>query len=116
MLGSSTTEDLTYMRENMHLFQLIMNIIQLFNYPIRKLVHCNSFRTEITSIVNCPNMYYVGLCKFNTIHAQLRMKCSKLYAHLHSLHVIDSPACVCSHRVGDTTHIFWTVLFVMSKD
>ena len=63
-----------------------------FETDFRKQCSYYSFTTEITSIVNCPNMYYVGLCKFNTIHAQLRMKCSKLYAHLHSLHVIDGPA------------------------
>ena len=34
------------------------------------------------------------------------MNCSNLNAHLHSLHVIDSPACVCSHREEDTTHFF----------
>ena len=34
------------------------------------------------------------------------MNCSNFNAHLHSLHVIDSPACVCSHRVEDTVHFF----------
>ena len=44
--------------------------------------------------------------KFNIILAQLRMNCSNLNAHLYSLHVIDSPACGCSHRVEDTAHFF----------
>ena len=43
---------------------------------------------------------------FNVIHAQLRMNCSNLNAHLHNLHVIDSPACVCSHSIEDTAHFF----------
>ena len=34
------------------------------------------------------------------------MNCSNLNAHLYSLHVFDSPACGCSHRVEDTTHFF----------
>ena len=72
----------------------------------------NSFRSKTTSNVHCSNLYYVGLHKFNIIHAQLRMNRSNLNAHLHSLRVIDSPACVCSHRVED----FWTVPFIMSKD
>ena len=62
--------------------------------------------SKITPIVNCPDLYYVGLRKFNIIHAQLRMNCSNVNAHLHSLHVIDSPACVCSHRDKDTAHFF----------
>ena len=44
------------------------------------------------------------------------MNNSNLNAHLHSLHVIDSPVCVCSHRVEDTAHFFWTLLFIMFKD
>ena len=43
----------------------------------------NSFRSKITPTVNCPDLYYVGLQKFNIIHAQLRMNCSNLNAHLH---------------------------------
>ena len=31
---------------------------------------------------------------------------ANLNAHLYSLHVIDSPACRCSHRVEDTAHFF----------
>ena len=73
---------------------------------LRKECSYNSFRSKITPIVNCPDLYYVGLRKFNIIHAQLRMNCSNLNAHLHSLHVIDSPACVCSHREEDTAHFF----------
>ena len=38
--------------------------------------------------------------------AAMRMNCSYLDAHLYSLHVIDSPACGCSHRVEDTAHFF----------
>ena len=32
------------------------------------------------------------------------MNCSNVNAHLHSLYVIDSPACVCSHGIEDTVH------------
>ena len=42
----------------------------------------------------------------HVIHAQLRMNYSNFNAHLHSLHVIDSPACACSHRIEDTAHFF----------
>ena len=34
------------------------------------------------------------------------MNCSSLNAHLHSLHVIECLACVCSHRENVTAHFF----------
>ena len=34
------------------------------------------------------------------------MNCSNLSAHLFSLHVVNSPACICSHKAEDTTHYF----------
>ena len=54
----------------------------------------------------CSSLFYIGIRKFNVIHAQLRMNCSNLNAHLHNLHVIDSPACVCSHSIEDTAYFF----------
>ena len=32
------------------------------------------------------------------------MKCSKLNAHLYSLHVVDSPGCSCGHDTEDSNH------------
>ena len=60
----------------------------------------------ICSITNLLKLYYVGQREFNIILAQLHMNCSNLNAHLCSLHVIDNPACGCSHRVEDTAHFF----------
>ena len=37
-------------------------------------------------------------------HAQLRMNCSKLNAHLYDLHVADSPECACGFDTEDTNH------------
>ena len=37
-------------------------------------------------------------------HAQLRMNCSKLNAHLFSLHVSDTAECVCGHDIEDSEH------------
>ena len=34
------------------------------------------------------------------------MNCSNLSAHLFSLHVVNSPACICSHKAEDTAHYF----------
>ena len=71
---------------------------------LRKECSFNAFRTKVitNTVANCSKLYYVGQRKFNIILAQLRMNCSNLNAHLYSLHVIDSPACGCSHRVEDT--------------
>ena len=52
---------------------------------LRKECSHNLFRSKTTSNVHCSNLYYVGLRKTNIIHAELRMNCSNLNAHLHSL-------------------------------
>ena len=92
---------------NLHKTKSLSNCVRKKNSLkkyLRKECSYNSFRSKITPIVNCPDD--VGLRKFNIIHAQLCMNCSNLIAHLHSLHVIDSPACVCSHSEEDTAHFF----------
>ena len=67
----------------------------------------NSFKSKVSTAESSPSIYYFGQRKFNIIHAQLRMNCSNLNAHLYNLHVIDSPSCVCSHHVEDTVHFFF---------
>ena len=57
----------------------------------------------------------VGLRKFNLIHAQLRKNCSNLNARLHSLHVIDSPACVCSHSIEGTAFFLDCALYHVQR-
>ena len=56
----------------------------------------------------CPSssLFYLGQRKFNIIHAQFRVNCSNLSAHLYSPHVVNSPACICSHTAEDTAHYF----------
>ena len=66
----------------------------------------DTFKKNIANPLKCSSLFYIGIRKSNVIHAQLRMNCSNLNAHLHSLHVIDSPACVCSHSIEDTAHFF----------
>ena len=61
-------------------------------------------------------LFYYGERKANIIHAQLRMKCSKLNAHLFSLHVVDSPACPCGHNFEDSSHyLFDCALYLVSR-
>ena len=52
----------------------------------------------------CIELYQIGKRRENINHAQLRLKCSKLNADLFSLHVIDSPACICGHHIEDSDH------------
>ena len=49
-------------------------------------------------------LFYEGSRDINVKHSQLRMECSKLNAHLFSLHVTDSPACNCGFNLEDCNH------------
>ena len=68
----------------------------------------NSFKNKIVTDKCLPSsLFYLDQRKLNIIHAQLRMNCSNLSAsHLFSLHVVNSPACICSHKAEDTAHYF----------
>ena len=54
--------------------------------------------------ISSNHLFYLGSHSENVKLAQLRMNCSKLNAHLFSLHVVDSPKCVCGCAVEDTSH------------
>ena len=43
------------------------------------------------------------------------MNCSNLNDHLHSLHVIDSPVCACSHNLEDTALFFFYCPFYYTQ-
>ena len=53
---------------------------------------------------NCNPLFYYGKRETSVKVAQLRMRCSKLNAHLKELHVIDSASCACGHDVEDASH------------
>ena len=50
----------------------------------------------------CSSLFYHSLRSSSMKHAQHRMKCSNF--HLFSLHVVDSPACLCGHDCEDSNH------------
>ena len=52
-------------------------------------------------------LYNYGERKINIIHAQLRLKCSNLKAHLYALHVVDDPRCICGGDIEDCRHYFF---------
>ena len=53
----------------------------------------------------CGQPYYTQTHKHRLVQ-YMKYSTNNLNAHLHSLHVIDSPACVCSHSIEDTAHFF----------
>ena len=52
------------------------------------------------------DLYYIGNRYENIIHSRLRMKCSALKDHLHKLHVIPSPMCMCQSEAETNKHYF----------
>ena len=42
----------------------------------------DTFKKNIANTVKCSSLFYIGIRKFNVIHAQLGMNCSNLNAHL----------------------------------
>jgi hypothetical protein len=68
--------------------------------PKQRTVECNA--QEMSKEQN--QLYYLGDRHVNIKHAQLRLRCSKLNAHLFLLHVIESPDCTCGHNMEDNEH------------
>ena len=67
--------------------------------------------SEVSHLMGVPLKevsLYIDDCPYakKIVNAQLRMNCSNLSAHLYSLHVVNSPSCVCSHKAEDTAHYF----------
>jgi hypothetical protein len=62
-------------------------------------------KKHLGTVKERPNLhYYEGSRDVNIKHAQLRMQCSKLNAHLFGLHVIESPHCLCGNKCEDSKH------------
>ena len=65
-----------------------------------------TFKQKVVSSSKCKELYMCGSRKYSMIHAQMRMNCSNLKAHLHSLHVIDNCTCACGHEIESSMHFF----------
>ena len=75
---------------------------------VRTIEDISAFRNELTDVSSkSPPLYNYGQRKLNIIHAQLRLRCSNLKAHLTSLHVIDNPLCHCNLGIEDNCHFFF---------
>ena len=75
--------------------------IKLWNSSLNKIQDVNdvNYNSEPANTT-----FYEGQREVNIKHAQLRMKCSKLNAHLFTLHVIDSRDCSCGNNYEDSNH------------
>ena len=54
----------------------------------------DSFKKIVCKSWTSKELYNYGERKWNNVHAQMRLKCSNLNAHLYSLHVLDDPMCI----------------------
>ena len=76
----------------------------------------NSF-TESLRSYKSSDLYNYGPRETALKLAQMRMKCSKLNAHLLALHVIESAECSCGHDCEDTNHyLFHCPLYITERD
>ena len=83
------------------------NVINLWNNLDADVVNCDdlcTFKSRIIKPDKCNVLYMHGSRTISIVHAQLRMECSILNAHLHSLHVLDDPGCACGFRCEDNKH------------
>ena len=59
----------------------------------------DNFKSQIATTLSPNPLFYAHKRAINLIHSQLRMNCSNLKAHLHSLYVEDNPQCICMQGV-----------------
>ena len=85
---------------------------------IRAITGANEFCKKVSpGLRKSMDLYNYGKRKLNVIHAQMRMCCSNLKAHLYLLHVVDDPLCVCSQGVEDNEHFFFVCpLYVVLRN
>ena len=97
-----------YCRTAKYSKSFIPSCIDLWNEidsEITDIENIDEFKKKIRKI-HRNELYCYGPRKLNVIHAQLRMNCSNLNAHLKSLHVTDDPTCICGNSIEDCFHYF----------
>ena len=84
---------------------------------ITKKILQDNFFTESLRSYKSSDLYNYGPRETALKLAQLRMKCSKLNAHLLALHVIESAECSCGHDCEDTNHyLLHCPLYITERD
>ena len=86
--------------------QLMQDVQSLKDSPTKP-----NFKNSLKSYKS-SDLFNFGERETSIKLAQLRMKCSKLNAHLFDIHVIESAACSCGFDIEDTNHyLFHCLLF-----
>ena len=83
------------------------NVVNLWNNKsseIANAVSLDAFKQHFMTTFDWSKLFESGSRKVGLIHAQLRMNCSNLNAHLYELHVVDQPTCYCGYRYEDARH------------
>ena len=88
-------------------FPAAVNTWNTLDTSIRNTEDFELFKKKVIIQKQNNLLFYYGDRKVGIVHAQLRMACSNLKAHLYQLHVIDDPTCSCSNNVEDTYHFFF---------
>ena len=73
----------------------------------QKMYDYEELKKDLKPKENVNKLFYLGTRSTNIKHAQLRLNCSKLNSHLHSLHVLDDPSCPCGSDNEDIYHYFY---------
>ena len=85
--------------------------VQLWNNldpTVKCITDRDAFNKSITNICSkSKKLFNYGQRGVNIIHAQLRLQCSNLKAHLFALHVIEDAQCACNYWFEDTNHFFF---------
>ena len=88
---------------------LIVNGIKIWNdlpKTVQEIQEISLFKRTICTKRNINPLYYIGTRKIQIIHSQIRMNCSLLAAHLHELHVKESPNCYLCGVSENAKHFF----------
>jgi len=101
-------------RTELYKKSFIPSTISLWNeLPVDKR-NMNALEQEAKK--SCNILFYTGIRDQNIKHAQMRLKCSRLNAHLFSLHVTDSPRCSCGYDYEDSDHyLMWCPLYTVQR-
>ena len=79
--------------------------VKSWNNTPQKKRNLEYFQDKLKFTNNFP--YYMGARLVNISHAQLRMNCCNLNAHLFQLHVVDSLDCSCGYNLEDVSHFLF---------
>ena len=85
-----------------------VNLWNNLDPTVKSIIDRDEFNKSITNVCGkSKKIFNYGQRDVNIIHAQLRLQCSNLKAHLLALHVIEDAQCACNYWFEDTNHFFF---------